>query len=129
MEFLAFLELVAEAHPRRKPQVGCDNYATHEHPDVVAWPAKNPRVTLHSTPTSGSWLTMVGIFFGIITRRAIRRGRLETVRDLEDAIRAFFDGWNERCEQSAAWTKDAETIRARAKREPTSHKRHEDCYE
>ena len=35
---------------------------------------KNPRITLHFTPTSGSWLNMVEIFFGIITRQAIRRG-------------------------------------------------------
>lgn len=129
MEFLAFLELVAEAHPRRKPQVGCDNYATHEHPDVVAWPAKNPRVTLHSTPTSGSWLTMVSKRPRRMARRVMIPKKIPTVRDLEDAIRAFFDGWNERCEQSAAWTKDAETIRARAEREPTSHTRHENCYE
>ena len=31
---------------------------------------------MHFTPTSGSWLNMVEIFFGIITRQAIRRGTL-----------------------------------------------------
>jgi hypothetical protein len=35
---------------------------------------RHPRITLHFTPTSGSWLNMVEIFFGIITRQAIRRG-------------------------------------------------------
>ena len=51
-----------------------DNYATHKHPTVQAWLARNPRITMHFTPTSGSWLNMVEIFFGIITRHAIRRG-------------------------------------------------------
>ena len=37
----------------------CDNYGTHNHPDVRAWLASNPRITLHFTPTSGSWLNMV----------------------------------------------------------------------
>jgi hypothetical protein len=55
-------------------------------------------VTLHLTTTSGSWLNMVGIFFGIITKQAIRRGTFRSVRDLQDAIRAFIDGWNDRCE-------------------------------
>jgi hypothetical protein len=41
---------------------------------VQAWLAKNKRITLHLTPTSGSWLNMVEIFFGSITRQAIRRG-------------------------------------------------------
>ena len=123
VEFLHFLTLVAKAHPRRKLHVVCDNYATHKHPNVVAWLEKTPRVTLHFTPTSGSWLNMVEIFFGIITRQAIRRGTFDSVRDLKDAIRGFIDGWNERCEPFT-WTKDAETILAKAKRKRTSNTRH-----
>jgi len=122
-EFLAFLKVVAKAHPRRKLHVVCDNYATHKHPNVVAWLDKNPRVTLHFTPTSGSWLNMVEIFFGIITRQAIRRGTFANVPDLKAAIRAFIDGWNERCEPFV-WTKDADTILSRAKSKPTSITRH-----
>ncbi len=66
--------------------------------------AKNPRVTLHFTPTSGSWLNMVEIFFGIITRQAIRRGTFTSVKDLMKAITRFIDGWNDRCEPFT-WTK------------------------
>jgi transposase len=118
-EFLAFLKVVAKAHPRRKLHVVCDNYATHKHPNVVTWLEKNPRVTLHFTPTSGSWLNMVEIFFGIITRQAIRRGTFANVPDLKAAIRRFIDGWNERCEPFI-WTKDADTILSRAKGKTTS---------
>jgi len=39
------------------------------------------------TPTSGSWLNMVEIFFGLITRQAIRRGTFTSVKDLIAAIR------------------------------------------
>ncbi|KUN33369.1 hypothetical protein AQJ27_50675 [Streptomyces olivochromogenes] len=63
-EFLAFLNQVAKAHPRVKLHVVVDNYATHKHPNVKTWLARNPRVTLHFTPTSCSWLNMVEIFFG-----------------------------------------------------------------
>jgi hypothetical protein len=115
VEFLAFLKLVAKAHPRRQLHVVCDNYATHNHPNVKAWLAKNPRVTLHFTPTSGSWLNMVEIFFGIITRQAIRRGTFDSVRDLKTAISTFIAGWNDRCEPFI-WTKDADTILAKIKR-------------
>jgi transposase/transposase-like protein len=115
VEFLAFLKQVAKAYPRRELHVVCDNYATHKHPNVKAWLAKNPRVTLHFTPTSGSWLNMVEIFFGIITRQAIRRGTFDSVRDLKNAIGTFIAGWNDRCEPFI-WTKDAETILATIKR-------------
>ena len=76
-------------------------------------------MTMHFTPTSGSWLNMVEIFFGIITRPAIRRGTFTSVRDLKDAIRVYIDGWSDRCE-TFSWTKDAETILAKAKRKQTS---------
>jgi len=118
-EFLHFLRQVAKAYPRRELHVVCDNYATHKHPKVKAWLARNPRVTLHFTPTSGSWLNMVEIFFGIITRQAIRRGSFDSVRELTAAIRRFIDGWNDRCEPFT-WTKPADDILAHAIRKETS---------
>src|SRR4029450_587392 len=85
-EFLSFLKQVAKAYPRRKLHIVVDNYATHKHPAIQAWLAKHPRIILHFTPTSGSWLNMVEIFFGIITRQAIRRGTFTSVKDLIAAI-------------------------------------------
>ena len=46
----------------------------HKHPNVTAWLDKHPRYQTALHPTSGSWLNMVEIFFGIITKQAIRRG-------------------------------------------------------
>jgi transposase len=112
-EFLRFLKHVAKAYPRVRLHVVVDNYAAHKHPRVTAWLSRNPRITLHFTPTSGSWLNMVEIFFGIITRQAIRRGSYTSVRDLTDAIGRFIDGWNERC-HPFTWTKTADQIIAKA---------------
>jgi len=122
-EFLAFLKHVAKAYPRRKLHIVCDNYATHKHPSVQAWLAKNPRITMHFTPTSGSWLNMIEIFFGIITRQAIRRGTFTSVKDLIAAIETYIDGWNERC-QPFAWTKTPDQILTKAQRKKTSNTRH-----
>jgi transposase len=122
-EFLRFLKQVAKAYPRVPLHLVVDNYATHKHPAVTAWLARNPRITLHFTPTSGSWLNLVEIFFGIITRQAIRRGTFSSVRELIEAITRFIDGWNERC-HPFIWTKDADTIIAKAHRKPFSNTRH-----
>ncbi|MGB3287157.1 IS630 family transposase [Mycolicibacter algericus] len=108
-EFLDFLKTVARAYPRRKLHVVCDNYHTHKHDDINAWLVKNPRVTLHFTPTSGSWLNLVEVFFSIITRQAIRRGSFNSVKELMAAISAFIDGWNQRC-HPFTWTKTADDI-------------------
>jgi transposase len=113
-EYLRFLKHVAKAYPRVKLHIVADNYATHKHPAVQAWLEKNPRITMHFTPTSGSWLNMVEIFFGIITRQAIRRGTFTSVKDLIGAIGIFIDGWNERC-QPFTWTKTADQILDKAR--------------
>jgi hypothetical protein len=112
-EFLAFLKQVAKAYPRRELHVVADNYAAHKHPAVKAWLARNPRITLHFTPTSGSWLNLVEVFFGIITRQAIRRGTFTSVPNLIAAIETYIDAWNERC-HPFTWTKDPDTILAKA---------------
>jgi transposase len=113
-EFLRFLKKVAAAHPGIDLHVVCDNYAAHKHPAVKAWLKDNPRVTLHFTPTGCSWLNMVEIFFGIITRQAIRRGTFRSVKELTAAIGAFIDAYNERC-QPFAWTKDADELVAKVR--------------
>ncbi len=122
-EFLKFLKQVAKAYPRRELHIVCDNYGPHKHPAVVNWLARNPRVTLHFTPTSGSWLNLVEAFFGIITRQAIRRGSFASVTDLTAAIRRFIDAWNDRC-QPFTWTKTADDILDKARDKTTLATRH-----
>jgi hypothetical protein len=122
-EFGDFLKMVAKAYPRRQLHVVLDNYHTHKHPEIQAWLEKHPRVHLHFTPTSGSWLNLVEVFFGIITRQAIRRGSFDSVKELVTAIRRFIDGWNDRC-HPFTWTKTADEILPHATRQRNSDARH-----
>ena len=92
------LRQLRHAQAPRGPQHGCK--------------PENPRITLHFTPTGCSWLNMVEIFFGIITRQAIRRGTFRSVKDLTAAIGAFIDAYNDRC-QPFTWTKGADELLAR----------------
>jgi transposase len=108
-EFLAFLKHLARAYPDQELHLVMDNYATHKRPEVKAWLAQNPRIHLHFTPTSGSWLNLVEIWFGIIERQAIRRGTFTSARDLMIKIRAFITGWNHR-KHPFIWTKTADEI-------------------
>ncbi len=67
------------------------------------------------TPTSASWMNLVEVWFGIIERQAIHRGTYSSVRDLNAKIRAFIDGWNDRC-HPFVWTKTADEILKKADR-------------
>jgi transposase len=112
-EFLAFLRQVAAAYPRCELHVVVDNLSTHKHPAVRAWLERHPRVQLHFTPTSRSWLNLVEAFLSNITRPALRRGNFPTVADLIAAIERFIDACNDRC-RPFTWTKDPDAVIAKA---------------
>jgi transposase len=122
-EFLRFLRQIARAYPGQDLHLVMDNYAAHKHPRVKTWLAANPRIHVHYTPTSASWMNLIEVWFGIIERQAIHRGTFRSVRDLTTKIRAFIDGWNDRC-HPFTWTKTADQILAKANRQNTSDARH-----
>jgi transposase len=118
-EFLAFLKHVARAYPEAELHLVMDNYATHKRSEIRAWLAANPRIHVHFTPTSGSWLNLVEVWFGIIERQAVRRGTFGSVRDLNSKIRAFINGWNDR-KHPFIWTKTPDEILTKINRKRIS---------
>jgi transposase len=122
-EFLAFCKQVTRAYPTGELHLVMDNYAAHKRIEIRDWLADNPRVRVHFTPTSASWLNLVEVWFGIIERQALRRDVSRSVRELNAKIRAFVDGWNDRC-HPFTWTKTADEILAKADRRTTSATHH-----
>ena len=109
-EFLRFLNQVAKAYPRVKLHLVCDNYATHKHPAVQGVAGAQPadHAALHPD-------------LGVVAEHG--RGLLRDhhppghpPRQLppasttsSTAIRAFIDGWNNRC-RPFVWTKTADEL-------------------
>ena len=122
-EFLRFLKQVARAYPDQQLHLVMDNYAAHKRVEVRDWLAANPRIQVHFTPTSGSWLNLVEVWFGIIERQAIHRGTFRSVKELTGKIRLFIDGWNDRA-HPFVWTKTADQILSKAHRQKTSETGH-----
>ena len=123
-EFLAFLKRVAKAYPHRELHLVMDNYAAHKRVEIRHWLAANQRVKVHFTPTCGSWLNLVEVWFAIIERQAIRRGTFCSVKDLNTKIRTFIDHWNDERAHPFIWTKTADEILKKAKRPTTSNSDH-----
>ncbi|WP_197704477.1 IS630 family transposase [Jatrophihabitans sp. GAS493] len=122
-EFLRFLKQVAKAYPDQELHLVMDNYAAHKRVEIRDWLTANPRITVHFTPTSASWMNLVEVWFGIIERQAIHRGTSGSVSDLTTKIRAFINGWNDRS-HPFAWTKTADQILTKANRQTTSKTGH-----
>jgi hypothetical protein len=66
---------------------------------------------------------MVQIFFGVITRQAIRRDSFTSVKGPHCRDRDLIHSWNERC-HAFTWTKTADKIPATARRKQTSNTQH-----
>jgi transposase len=116
-DFLAFMKRVARAYPAGELHVVLDDVSTHKTAEVRDWLADHPRVTFHFTPTSASWMNQVETWFGILTRKAIRRGSFRSVKELIAMIDAFTRQWNEGS-SPFEWVRTADEILAKAVRKP-----------
>jgi transposase len=91
-EFLQFMDqVVADTSAEQELHVILDNYCTHKKCD--AWLAAHPKVHFHFTPTSASWLNQVEIWFGILSRKALRSLSTRSTVELRQAIEAFIKAY------------------------------------
>lgn len=110
VEWLKFLrQIERETPPDKTLHLIADNYATHKHPAVQNWLSKHPRIHMHFTPTSASWLNMVERFFRDISTQRIRRGAFTSVSDLVRAIDEYVAHHNTK-PKPFIWTKSARDI-------------------
>jgi len=88
VEFLEFMDQMMSKVPQGKEiHVILDNYCIHKKNDT--WLAAHPNVFFHYTPTSASWLNQVEVWFGIMSRKALRGASFQNVEELRKAIEAF----------------------------------------
>ena len=115
-EWLKFLRLIDRQTPQHKQlHLIVDNYATHKHPEVLAWAARHPRFHFHFTPTSSSWLNMIERFFRDLTENQLRRGAFTSVEQLQTAIFAYIQQHNSQ-PKPFIWTAKATDILEKVKR-------------
>ena len=92
VEFLEFMEqLLADLPAHQAIHVILDNYCIHKRNDP--WLAAHPNVTFHFTPTSASWLNQVEIWFGLLSRKALKGASFRNVDQLRSAIEAFIEAY------------------------------------
>src|SRR2546422_3500312 len=115
-DFLRFLKGLSRCYRGHELHVVLANSSTHSTPDVRAWLDAHPSVHFHFTPTGASWLNMIEAWFGILTRKSVRRGSFPSVRPLVRHIRHYIDHWNEN-PTPFVWTKKpADIIRKAVRR-------------
>jgi transposase len=114
-DFLRFLKGLNRRYRGRELHVVLDNSSTHSTPDVKAWLEAHPNVHFHFTPTGASWLNLIEAWFGILTRKSVRRGSFPSVKALVKHIEHYIDHWNEN-PTPFVWTKTPADIIRKALR-------------
>ena len=105
LEFLDFMNKVISQYPEdQEIHVILDNLSTHKKKRGT-WLSRHPNVHFHYTPTNGSWLNQIEIWFSILTIRVLRNGSYTSPRQVRNAIEKFNKAYSEDC-RPFEWKKD-----------------------
>ncbi|AWF81342.1 IS630 family transposase [Microbulbifer sp. A4B17] len=116
-EFLSFLKLVDRRTDSNKDlHIILDNLNAHKTKEVRDWAKSRPRIHLHFTPTSSSWLNAVEGWFAQLERRALYRGVYTSVAELKSELEHFIKAHNAEAAKPFKWTKSAGQILASVER-------------
>jgi len=85
---------VASQPKGREIHVILDNLATHKAEAVRTFVIAHPNVRLHFTPTYGSWLNQVELWFSKIEFDLLARGIFTSAADLARKIRGYIRHYN-----------------------------------
>lgn len=93
-DFRQFMDEVVAGLPQdMEIHVILDNLCTHKKNDD--WLARyEGRVHFHFTPTSASWLNLVEVWFGLLTRKALRGASFTSKDELRKVIESFLKAHN-----------------------------------
>ena len=93
--FIRFLRRLLGAYPAKELYIVADNGSSHRSKKTRAWVAKQKRLHLTFTPTHASWLNQIEIWFGILTRKVIRRGVFKSRDELVQRLMSFIQSYNQ----------------------------------
>jgi len=110
-DFLSFLDEVASAYRQSKVHLIMDNLNTHRDTQqgnfMTEWNQRHGgRFVFHYTPTHGSWLNQVELWFCVLSRRILRYAEFRSPDELVAAIERFIREWNETDAHPFRWTYD-----------------------
>ncbi len=108
--FLAMLDQMTPPHLRI--HLIMDNGSSRTSRATRGWLAARPRFSVTYTPKHASWLNMIEQWFGVLTRRLLRRGDFTSRDELETKITTFTIRHNKNA-RPYKWSYDADAEHAR----------------
>lgn len=134
VDFLLHIQQTVKTDPNAKWIFVSDQLNTHKSESLVKWIAKEcgieddlgvkgksgilenmttraeflqderHRIRFVYTPKHCSWLNQIEIWFGILSRRLLKRGEFKSTAELKERILKFIDFFNENLAKPFRWT-------------------------
>jgi transposase len=110
--FIRFLLMLSQCiPPHLRIHLIMDNGSSHTSKATRAWIAAHPRFAVTYTPKHASWLNMIEQWFGVLTRKLLRRGDFASQHGLETQITEFTVNYNKTA-HPYQWRYDADADHA-----------------
>lgn len=91
--FLSFLKKLDRKYRKVHIHIIVDNLSVHKNKIIKKWLSRKRKITLHFTPTYSSWLNLVEVWFGILTKdvlkNAVWHSKEELVKQLMDYVKMY----------------------------------------
>jgi putative transposase len=109
--FIRFLRRMLQNYPGKELYVILDNGSSHRSKRTIGWASKQKRIHLKFTPTHASWLNQIEIWFGILTRKVVRRGIFKSREELVAKLMSFIEAYNKEA-RPFQWTYKGDPLAA-----------------
>ncbi len=109
-DFIAFMNQVVKAYPKKRLCVVMDNLNTHKGKAAQEWLENHPQVSFHYTPTHASWVNLAECFFSILSKQGLEQAVHQSGRELERFLDAFVSEYNKHA-CPFVWTKGPQKLK------------------
>ncbi len=110
--FLKFLKKLDRKYRNKHLHIILDNLIIHKNDKIKEWLKHKRKFTFHFTPTYSSWLNMIEIWFGILTKDVLVGGIWESKKQLIDQLMEYIKTYNRTRAKPFEWTYTGKPLKA-----------------
>jgi transposase len=102
--FLKFLKKIDRKYRNKHLHIIVDNLKIHDAKEIKEWLSHKRKITIHHTPTYSSWLNMIEIWFGILTKDVLKDAVWKSKKQLIGQLMEYIKTYNKERAKPFNWT-------------------------
>lgn len=106
VNFLKFLKKLDRTYRNKHLHIIVDNLSVHKNKKIKEWLSHKRKITMHFTPTYSSWLNMIEIWFGILTKDVLKDAVWKSKEQLVKQLMEYVKTYNNTKKKPFIWTYD-----------------------